>query len=169
MKRTLLPLAVALTLLCGFTLGWKQFRSAEGRFSISFPETPEIEVQNVASELGPLSTHTFTATEKEIAYAIAYTDYPDSIAPIEPAILIGGARDGVQESLGATIVREKELRLGGNPGRDIEMTTDELQVRTHIYLVGTRMYQMIAVVPKSGKAPKSVERFFASFRLEKAG
>jgi hypothetical protein len=167
MKRTLLPLAIALTLLCGFTLGWKQFRSAEGRFSVKLTTTPQIEAEEIESEIGLLPTHTFTATDKGGAFVVAYTDFNDSTATIEPAEILDGARNGVRESLNGTIVSEKEIKLNGHPGRDIVMTTDELQARTNIYLVGTRMYQVIAVSPKSAKAPKSFAKFFASFRLER--
>jgi hypothetical protein len=170
MKRLVLPLALLFTLLCGFTLAWKEFRSVEGNFSVSMPGEVEVESQEIESEVGALPTYTFTATEKTAAYVVAYTDYPaDSIGDVDPAAILDGARDGVQESLNGTIVRERNITISGHPGRDLEMKSGEMQVRSNIYLVGSRMYQVIAVVPTKGKMPKSVEKFLASFKLLKKG
>lgn len=166
MRRSLLPLLLAFTVLCGFTLAWKEFRSTEGRFSVSMPGTPEVETREVPSDLGPLSTHVFTATEKSIPYVVAYTDYPvDSPDAEMSATILNGARDGVVKSLGATVVKEKEIQLDGHPGKDLEMTSGPLRLRAKIYLVGVRLYQVLSVAPKAGKVPKSVDRFLASFKL----
>jgi hypothetical protein len=67
-----------------------------------------------------------------------------------------------------TLVSETKVELDGHKGRELTIAiADGRIVRSRIFLVEWRLYQMIAEAPNDQATSPLVERFLMSFRLTK--
>jgi hypothetical protein len=88
-------------------------------------------------------------TEK-VFFSVAYVDYPYSAVRVTPtSSLLDGARDGAVERTNGRLLSEKLISLGGYPGREIKIKVETPKhtaiVRSRIYLVKNRLYQVLVV------------------------
>jgi hypothetical protein len=144
---------------------WTKFSSAEGRFSILLPtEKPLREEQTKETSAGKVVMHFFTAGSEKGLFIIAYADYQMSAAKQE----LDANRDSFLRGMKATLVSESDIKLQDNPGREIRAERDRLSIRSRIYLVGKRYYQMIAITPATLPGNLEADRFLASFELQTA-
>jgi hypothetical protein len=170
MKTKFLVLALVTILLvgCGST-SWKTFTSDEGGFSVSLPGTPTQDSQAVNTAIGNIMMYTFMIELSESAYMVAYSDYPDSLVNQTPAdILLSGARDGAVGNVQGRLVNETYLSLQGHPGREllIETAGAEAFARVRIFLVGNRMYQVMALTTsQSDSQTEEITNYLNSFHL----
>ncbi|HEV2132722.1 MAG TPA: hypothetical protein VGR47_00530 [Terracidiphilus sp.] len=144
------------------------FTSAEGRFSIDLPGTPQQSAKPLALQGGGASTlHQFWVDieNDNITYMVIYNDYPPDYATASPEELLQTMRDGV--------VRDKKLTsdvpidLYSTPGRAFTaLDKDGWQYAVHQFLDGSRLYQLIVVNNKDHPAART-EQFLNSFRILK--
>jgi hypothetical protein len=147
-NRALYLVIVAVTLMgCGLS-SWKTFTSDEGSFSVSFPGSPQQDVQNVNTAVGAIAMYTFMVEKSDSAYMVAYSDYPPSLVnETPPDVILSGARDGAVANVQGRLLNEVFISLQGHMGREITVETAgaEAFARVRIYLVGNRMYQIMAL------------------------
>lgn len=144
------------------------FTSAEGRFSIDLPGTPQQSAKPLSLQGGGASTlHQFWVDidNDNITYMVIYNDYPPDYATASPEELLQTMRDGV--------VRDKKLTsdvpidLYSTPGRAFTaLDKDGWQYAVHQFLDGSRLYQLIVVNNKDHPAART-EQFLNSFRILK--
>lgn len=144
------------------------FTSADGRFSVDLPGTPQQAAKPLALQGGGASTlHQFWVDidNDNITYMVIYNDYPQDYATAAPQELLETMRDGV--------VRDKKLTsdvpidLYGTPGRAFTaLDKDGWQYAVHQFLDGSRLYQLI-VVNSKGHPAATTEQFLNSFRILK--
>jgi hypothetical protein len=147
---------------------WKEFSSSEGRFSVLMPGTPSEKTSKVNTEVGPVDMFSFRVTQEDSGYDVNYNDYPDAVVEASDAgSMLDGARDGIVSSLQGKLLTEFIISLDGYPGRDIrvEGPDGEHTVRTRLYLVDNRLYQLTVVTPKEDSFSKDVAKFLDSFEL----
>ena len=146
---------------------WKVVESTAGRFTVSMPETYTEKKQPVKTAKDTLEVVMLVAEGRNDAlFVVSYSDYPAA------DLKTGGvekrldyARDGAVSSARGKLRSEKPIMLDANPGRDIVIEKDgEIVVRTRIYLVKNRLYQVMTL----GNVPaKECATFLESFRLIK--
>ncbi len=74
---------------------------------------------------------------------------------------------GAVERVHGKLTAEKDVKLGENPGREVEIDLQGGHATFRAYIVGARVY-LIGVVRKEGTTlPMTPAEFFASFRLAK--
>lgn len=74
---------------------------------------------------------------------------------------------GALERVHGKIASQKDVKLGSNPGREVEIELQGGHATFRAYVVGPRVY-LVGVVHKDGLAPPmSPADFFASFQLTK--
>ena len=142
--------------------------SKEGGFSVQFPFPVQEERSEQATSAGPLTLHTFVATDpaQTTAWYVSYTDFPvDAVARVDPGDVIARASLGAVDTLGATDVSTRTLDLDGIPGQEVTATTGGNVMRGRFYMVGPRLYQQLLIHPV-GQPPADVDRFFSSFQVD---
>jgi hypothetical protein len=142
--------------------------SREGGFSIHFPFPVEEERSEQATSAGPLTLHTYVATDPEqrTAYYVSYTDFPvEAAMRVDPQEVLARASLGAVDSLGATDVTSKPLMLDGIPGQEVTATAGTSSLRGRFYMVGPRLYQLLLIHP-AGEPPLDADQFFSSFRVD---
>jgi hypothetical protein len=157
---------------CGGSTQAQEFTSEQGRFSVMSPLPLEESTQSVDSELGPIEVHFFMADQADRAYMVGYSDYPqDFIDQTDPDSILDGARDGAVGNVNGKLVSETNLLLDDqHPGREIIITTmldqdQEGTVKSHMYLVGNRLYQVMVIAASGEMSVQEMDDFINSFKL----
>ncbi len=147
---------------------WKEFASKEGRFSANFPTEPTVESKKDAK--GDVTVTTQSTTENgAIAFFVIYSDVMGDFS-------IVNAKEILKQSANAAKADPKsykEVPLNGYPGlefvAEIEKPDTKVLMKTRLYLVKNRLYQVIAAAEQSKKDKAEFDKFLDSFRLsEKA-
>jgi hypothetical protein len=144
------------------------FVSEAGRFSVSFPDTPEHSMERTPSEYGDILTHMYILEDlNNGTYLLSYSDIPLPLleASGKDAVL-AGAKNGVLATIGAVLSDEERLdTLSGYPGIYFRAHSGTNFTIYKIYLVGDRLYQL--GVLWQGKYPEEAIplHFLSSFTL----
>ncbi|MEO6808254.1 MAG: hypothetical protein ABI353_03990 [Isosphaeraceae bacterium] len=147
------------------------FVSEEGNFRVAFPDQPRSMSQTINSPVGPQKLQMYMVeTSEKVTYILSYSDYPEStIRTSNPDDLLDGGVRGMGRQWD---VKEQEpAKLGEHPGRSIRFEAQSAEVpgkglgRARVYLVGGRLYQLVAVGPESKVKPESFDQFLESFQL----
>jgi hypothetical protein len=122
---------------------WKEFSSAEGRFSISLPGTPKAEVRTLDAPIGKLSIHFFTLETDLGQYYIDYKDFP--VAPTTPEEIkeaLDSSRDKALAG-GARLLVENDVSMAGVVARELLVQKGDFTLRARFFFVKSRSYQLI--------------------------
>ena len=160
---------LALPLLIGQSAPWRQFAPKEGGFTVSLPAAPKEKKDKLKLPAGAADVTLFLCEAPgEVTYVVSVTDYP-------PADVQGGeeqrlrhARDGAVKNSQGKQFHERKIALDGHPGREVWITTPgDGMIHLRLYAVGPRLYQTMAVGPKSQIETKDTAKFMDSFKLKK--
>jgi hypothetical protein len=170
MKTKMLALIlIAITLSGCQTAGWKEFRSAEGSFSVLMPGIPEEQAQTIDTLAGAVDAHLFVLAAEDAAYLVSYSDYPKIVVQQSNADdILDGVRDGEAANVRGALLSEQIISLDDYPGRELKIDTldGKVTLRSRIFLVNNRLYQVVAVIPKDHPtSDKNIDKFLESFTL----
>lgn len=144
---------------------WKEFSSAEGKFSAAMPDDPTTNAVATYTSKGRLLTHTVSSTDKELnQYLVSWTEYPEeSIEQRATETKFDKIRDALVGHKGGKVLSESAVNQG-HPAREVTFSVPENRViRVRFYFVRNRFYQVMA--ESKGENSEAVERFFNSFKL----
>ena len=172
--RFLLPLAamlLAVVVRADETTKGEVFTSKEGKFTITFPKKPTKQTQKVKTSLGELEVHLYIVDQKDRGFITGTTDYPKgSIKDENREKMMDGARDGNVKSMKGKLLSEKKVTLGKkkHQGREllIEMPAIKGVYRSRLFLVGDRLYQIVALWPEEFVKSKETTAYMDSFKLD---
>lgn len=163
-------IAVAAVLPCvaqSSSLNWKEYVSAQGKFSILFPGQPETGYRPVGADSETSVTYVTNLILDEKAWAVAYFDLP--VQPGDEASvqkLFDRTRDHMLKMYSARLAKEDKLTVNGQPVRAFKTKPDD-QFRvqhTRIYLIGKRIYQVWALARVGNEELDGVAKYFDSFK-----
>lgn len=142
------------------------FESPDGRFKAMLGDNPRVDARPVHSAAGPLEVHTLSTTAKDLTLSVTWTDYPESFKDVPPERLLAAVRDGMKTK-DAKIVRDETVRPNDpNPaGREVQFNYGKYHVRSRLFLVGTRLYQVTATGKGDDVEGEVAKKFFASFEV----
>lgn len=143
------------------TQEWTKFSSTEGRFSVLMPSQPESDERAKDTPVGRVVMHFFTTRAAGGVFVVSYADYPVGEAKRE----LDANRDSFLKGMKATLVSESDIKLQDNPGRDIKAERDQLSIKSRMYLVGKRYYQLVAITPATLPGNIEADKFLTSFEL----
>ena len=147
---------------------WKEFSSKEGRFSVLVPGTPSEQTQKLDTGVGAIDLHFFVAEQDGFQYLVSYNDYPDAmVREADADKVLDGARDGVVANVQGRLLNEVKVWLANYPGRELRIRIPEGRqaMRTRLYFVGNRLYQVGVLSAEDGAAADEVSKFLNSFKL----
>ena len=152
---------------------WKNFSSPDG-FSIDFPGTPTLHTEEINTPTGKYMLHRYSLSTLA-EYGVIYADYPEKIETDEEKnrVLNNGAK-AAAENVHSELLSLKEITVDGNPGRLLrERMRDGSSMYAKMVLVGSRLYQVAATLPRPGVVnaesmqvyEDAATRFIDSFKL----
>jgi hypothetical protein len=144
----------------------REFRSAEGRFTVQVPGSPKEESQTV---LG-MTMKVYTVEGHDGAFAVSYADVPigDNESSWQISQRFDGARDGMLRNAGGKLTREYALTLQGKyrgRGIDADVPAKNGKLRARVYIVGKRFYQLLVVGTKERVESANATRFLDSLTV----
>jgi hypothetical protein len=151
---------------------WKRYTTSDGVCSAEFPQPPkEVSQSTPRAESKRL---TLSLPDADIRYSLIFSDIPadtsqatveERLDSIRDAMPVLAAQKGQQFKL----VSEERISENGVKGRELEFAAGEKHtLQAKIFILGTRVYQMNTVTPRSKKADEETRRFLDSFRFEKS-
>ncbi len=173
MKTNTISLALVISFLlaaCGATPSWQTFTSDKGKFTVEMPATPKESTQSVDTALGKIELTLYTAQVGTSAYLATFSDYPDVMSKADPAKVLDGAMNGAVTNVSGKILSSSDITINGNPGKEFSAegkitNPGDGSVRGRIYLVKTRLYQLIVVGLKDQIPTADADRYLQSFKL----
>lgn len=148
--------------------GLKEFKSPDNSFMVMLPKDVKEEKQAVNTQLGPIEYVSYSAKAKHQEFTIAYSDYPDSfVTATDPKVLLDGSRDGAVRNIQGTLLSETIIDMNGRPGRELRIEgPQKIILKSRIYLVGKRLYQIMAVSQPDHSFDKKIDEVFSSFKIQ---
>ena len=164
---TLWAMACGLLLVSGCGKAeFKEFASADGRFKVQMPGTPQEKTETVAGATMKI----YTLREKDGAYVVGFLDLPIPSGESEAQLQarLDGSRDGAVRGVGGTLTSESNITLSGKyPGREVQADIPSKKgvLRARIYFVDQRLYQMIVTGTKPWATSADATKFLDSLVL----
>jgi hypothetical protein len=142
---------------------WKVFNSEGGGFSLLMPGEP------IESQSDGVSSYSVTRAKESVTYTISYIDFPvnPTKEPNGVAEAFTGIKDGITEE-GGKIQQEQSIDLkGGFPGKELRVVMpDGALTRVRSYIVGKRLYLVMASTNNEKALKQSLQGFLDSFRVK---
>jgi hypothetical protein len=146
--------------------GWKAFTSSRWGFTAMFPAAPEKKEGTIMGVPGT-QLHSFAAFHKATHCVVAVAEYPeDYLKDSTEEERLDAARDLCEAGLGGKVVREVDIELQGHTGREVEIEVNGIgTLRTHLFWLGRRLYQVNVTLSERFGTPPAGEYFLESFRF----
>ncbi len=145
------------------------FSTREGKFSVTVPEKPTEKTNKIKTAAGEIDAYLFVIDMKDRAYIVTYNDYKPGTVDKDSDKVLAGVIKGNADSLKGKVVSEEKITIGKkkHPGREIRIEFGEKQIyRARVFLVGDRLYQVVALGPDEFTKSKPVEEYFKSFAID---
>ncbi len=107
----------------------------------------------------------YTVEKGKGIYRIIYTDFPDLPETATAANVFQAFRAGLMREPGMQIHKTTELRLKGFAGQELRTEAHGVAGIFRLYLVGIRLYQVVAFFPANEIDEQALNKFFSSFEL----
>jgi len=150
--------------------GWKEFTSQEGRFSVLLPGTPSLtQLPTPAPDkVGNTTMLTIPVPGKKLALVVVFADLPSGElkSGVDKALrnMKAGFLDQVKGT--GTLKKETKITLGKHPGLQLEMEVPGQGASvTKFYIVGGRVYTLMAAGADPAADALETRTFFDSFKL----
>lgn len=145
------------------------YAATDEGYSVGLPGKPSTDSYTLTTLAGPLTvTTTKYDTGRDLRLSVTTTEYPPAYAKVPPDKLFAGM---IKEMLGqnGTLDKEEIVTVGPDkhPGREWRITADKSVFRVRVFLVGTRLYQVMANGSKDAVAGPAAVDLFNTFDLLK--
>ncbi|MBD2329372.1 hypothetical protein [Alkalinema sp. FACHB-956] len=150
---------------------WKTFSPAGGGFSILMPGTPKKSSHLVKTQTGAtieLIGYVVDLGPSKGGYLVLYSDMPLSGNEDSNQIqqILDNVMNGGLSRVPGELVSYQTFALNGYPGREVTFRIDgNITGKVRMFLVGNRLYQLLAFTTQEKATAKSVNGFFNSFKL----
>jgi hypothetical protein len=139
------------------------FHSADGNFSVEFPEQPKFEKSNEVSDRGVAYELNFWQVDKgTVAYAVALVDKPQFTSESYDASI-----KGIVAGVKGRLVSQQPFEIQGMTGQEIIIECPgPLTYRERLIFVGSKFYQFVFVGPPGSEKNADAEVFLNSIHID---
>ena len=168
MRGRLFP-ALALLLAFGLTAAaaeaWTPVASKEGGFTALFPAAPAIKTEPPDPSGGVTSIYAASLGKMDVE--VSYTDYGGrAFAGKSLEAIFNLARDDLVKGQPVKLLADRKIALEGREGREVIFSEGDGYTQVYrFFVVGTRIYAVIAGGPAGIEKSAEAKRFLDSFRL----
>jgi hypothetical protein len=141
--------------------GWVTLAPEGAGFSVLVPGEPIEKIDQKKS----FTLHSFNVTVGRATYIASYSDYLPG--KLDPVTALTANRDKFNQSLQGKIISSHQITIDGQIGIEFTTETSAANVKSQLFLIGNRMFQIVVFVFRDANETENVNRFFESFRLIK--
>ena len=145
---------------------WTEYTDEDLGLRVAFPGAISRSSEMVGTGAKKDLAVTFTSKFGGAIFILSVTEIPEgNNEPLKE--LFDGAREGML-SVGtdAKVTSEKDVKVVGRAARDVSLTTKEFGLRTRLFYVDGRLYQMLVMIPpamaKDAKVTADMVKFIES-------
>lgn len=155
------------------TAEWKEYTFPEWPAKVRFPSQPEFESKELATAAGAVKMSTFRVkTRNDLVLSLTMAVYDEKFKDLAAKTVLDGVRDGLkgtdgQLAKGGDAVITLDTPDGPVTGREVRVDAGKNTVHCRAFLVGHRLYQVMATGPRDAVAGPATDQFFKSFELLK--
>ena len=177
MRRTILISSVLVVILAaGFApaqtapgTNWTKFVSTAGSFTAAFPVNPQETSVTKTYPQGDVVSHMFLARTSDFLCGVSYTDYP---MDLDTEGELAADRDNFAKEVKATVSTTQRTtfkRASGDqlPALEFVAVSDQGTFKGTVVLDHRRAYVAVTFNRKDSDNTADIQRFFASFKLDK--
>ena len=145
------------------------FTSDAHGYRVKFPAPPKaVPPKTLATAGGEVRMDTDRAeVGRDLELAVTVATYPDKFTDVAAKTMLDGVRDGLKGADGK--VTDKAISLDGPGGavvgREVRVEAGGNLIRCRAYLVGTKLYQVMATGTKDKVGGAVADDFLASFEF----
>jgi hypothetical protein len=146
---------------------WQPYAASDGTFSIEFPAKPATDTISAPGADGSSVTfQTITAQPTQsTAYTVTYVDRQGDPGE-SPQQVLDASRDGALKKIQGTRITQKNMTVQGYPALDVQAhARQDSFLDLLLILVKNRLFMLMAIAPNQDQEPKTVQRFFDSFKI----
>ncbi len=151
---------------------WKLFTSPDGSFTVLMPGMPKFSTQTQKTYMGEINLQVFVGqlANQEVAYVVAYNDFPHSYGKMtNPQLILNNAQTLAIKATQSNLVEQRSISSSnGHPGKEIEYVNSGGKItKTRMYVADGRLYQVMAIATtKQHKTlSKTINGYLNSFQL----
>ena len=147
---------------------WVTVAPEDGSFRAELPGRAERVQRSLDTPVGPAPIEIWVNQDGERAFMVGYTEYPEKVrGAVEPEELLDSARDGAVAQVAGRLLIDEPRELGEVRGKRIAIDAEggRVRVRGDLFVVGRRLYQVLATTEPQESDSALVTRFLDSFRL----
>ena len=126
---------------------WKIYNYIADGFRAEFPVEPLFDKREITTAAGSLELHSYKAQSGSMALFIGVSDYGSQAAGKPAETLLQGAKTGALANSGSHLVKEKKISFDNQMGIEFEAESETAHMTARLYLVNTRLYQVVVVAP----------------------
>jgi hypothetical protein len=153
---------------------WKEYAYPNDAFVIAAPAEPKLSREPLRVFGGSANAHIYAVKGGEQGALVVLVEDRQPSDQRSDQDVLEQARLGVLATAHAIVTVQQNRTLGDHRGAQIDLEAVDSngarkRVRDRFFVVGRRLYQIIAIGPAGDPLPADAERWFASFRLANDG
>ncbi|TBR58532.1 hypothetical protein BLD44_019250 [Mastigocladus laminosus UU774] len=151
---------------------WKLFTAPDGSFTVLMPGMPKAITQTQKTYMGEINLQVFVGqlANQEVAYVVAYNDFPHSYGQMtNPQLILNNAQTLAVKATQSNLIRQRSINSSnGHPGKEIEYVNSGGKItKNRMYVADGRLYQVIAIATQKQQKTLSqtINGYLNSFQL----
>ncbi len=146
------------------------YKSKEGKFSVELPGKPVEKVNDVKLGDTEVKMYVFSVAQKDRVFLVTYNDYPKAVIGDDGDKFLAGVVERNATNLRGKLLANEKIAIGKkkHPGHivRIEMPDSKGLYRARVFLVGDRLYQVVALGPDDFAKSRAVDDYLNSFEID---
>lgn len=168
-----LPYLAAFALLLAACGGpsWQELKAPDGGFRVLMRGDPQVEKRDLDTPIGKITGHWYSTERNDAVFGVGYADYPaDFVQNAPPRQIFTIVREGWLKRIDGTLQGDMtDIRAEGHPGIEFmasgKFNGRDAYLKGRFYLVGNRLYQVVAFGDKDKVSRSDIDQFMGSFKL----
>ena len=152
---------------------WEEYHSRDGRFEITFPNSPKKDEKDVSTTPGGRTIHVMTVRASGLGrtiFSVSTTDYPKGVRKLDAEPILKAALESMTGTDGKISDEEKlTLKVDGQAveGRKATIKAGRTLIYARVYLQGDRLYQVLITGRQEDMRDEVNAKFWYSFKITK--
>ena len=155
---------------CSPALDWREYRPADGGFSVLLPQKPAQSERRLPTPAGEVLMRMLSVRVGEQVLGAGFADFPAPIA----APLMDAMRDALVANIGGKVDVERAVEAGAAKGREFTASgtlgrgdaARPGRLRARLLVHGQRYYQLVWLGGPDDMSAADIDLFLASFKIE---
>lgn len=143
---------------------WVTYSSAAGGFVALMPAEPRVTEQALQIGTEKVANSVFLALTQFAVFVVSYADVP--LPTSNSKSILDNVRKGAVVGISGTLISSSNISHKGYPGREFQASSDSGLYTSRIFLVNSRLYQLVVVAVPGKVTTEDVQRFLDSFDLK---